>query len=160
MKTMREIQLENAIWVAKNFGEKKNPERALLGVVEEVGELAHSQLKMMQGIRGTKEEHIANAKDAVGDIVIYLMDYCNGMGFDFHTCVEETWLHVSRRDWTKNKEHGNDPRLTQLNPTPEPSPFDGVQPDRIGAADIKTPYYAESDDWRRRKQAESQEGIR
>jgi len=49
----------------------------LLGLLEEMGEYAHAQLKMEQGIRGTKEEHLASQHDAIADIVIFFCDAVN-----------------------------------------------------------------------------------
>ena len=79
---------------------------AVLGAAEEVGELAHAFLKMEQGIRGKREEHEANMKDAVGDCVIFLMDLCNQMGWDFENIVDTTWSQVKQRDWKKNSHEG------------------------------------------------------
>lgn len=59
-------------WVAKNFPDSYKTD-SLLGVVEELGELAHAHLKSKQGIRGTKAEHDEAAKDAIGDLVVYLL---------------------------------------------------------------------------------------
>lgn len=92
-------------WTRKNFGPPSplgiHP---LLGIMEEVGELAHAHLKQVQGIRGTAEEHIAEAKDAIGDIVIYLADYCDTRGFRFEDIVAEVWKNVEKRDWTEERE--------------------------------------------------------
>lgn len=62
-------------WVAHNFPDNKlpRPQETTLGLIEEIGELAHSHLKELQNIRGTAEEHQANAKDAVGDATVYLL---------------------------------------------------------------------------------------
>lgn len=63
-------------WVAKNFPpvEGEIPGNvSILGCIEEVGELAHAHLKREQGIRGSQAEHDAAAKDAIGDIVVYLL---------------------------------------------------------------------------------------
>jgi hypothetical protein len=63
-------------WVARNFppGPDDIPGNdSILGVVEELGELAHAHLKAKQGIRGTQAEHDAAAKDAIGDITVYLL---------------------------------------------------------------------------------------
>lgn len=103
--TFKRLQCGVKEWAEHNFGEQK-PYRPLLGVTEEVGELAHAQLKMEQGIRGSVGEHIAEAKDAVGDIIIYLADYCARSGFDMQTIIEEVWGKVSQRDWKKNPETG------------------------------------------------------
>ena len=51
----------------------------LLGICEEAGELCHAQLKKEQGIRGTIEQHDAAMKDAVGDIMIYAINYLSGI---------------------------------------------------------------------------------
>lgn len=65
-------------WQDRNFGpngESAAPRHCFLGMCEEAGELIHSILKMSQGIRGTKEEHIADIKDAIGDIMVYLINF-------------------------------------------------------------------------------------
>lgn len=103
--SLHRMQVEHKAWVEHNFPNQPGW-HPLLGVAEETGELAHAHLKMEQGIRGTDEEHIAAAKDAVGDIVIYLVSYCNAMGFDFETLVNETWQHVKSRDWQRDREKG------------------------------------------------------
>jgi NTP pyrophosphatase (non-canonical NTP hydrolase) len=94
---LRRLQEEQKGWVAHNFGERPSwwP---LLGVMEELGELAHAHLKGVQGIR-TGENHEAAAKDAVADIVIFLADYCTAEGIDFEEVVRETWEQVKKRDW-------------------------------------------------------------
>lgn len=67
-----ELVEERNAWVAHNFP-GTNPAETTLGVVEELGELAHSHLKQRQNIRGTAEEHVANGRDAVGDLIVYLL---------------------------------------------------------------------------------------
>lgn len=106
------IQTELDQWSLHNFPSRK-VHHPLLGATEEMGELCHAHLKMEQGIRGTNEEHIAEAKDAIGDVIIYLMDYCNQMDFDLQTIIEETWQTVCNRDWKKNPKTGyNDEHLS------------------------------------------------
>lgn len=85
-------------WQVKNFGEQPAG-RILLGVVEEVGELSHAQLKMEQGIRGSAIEHDAAGRDAVGDILIYLANYCAAKGWNMQAVIEEVWKTVEKRDW-------------------------------------------------------------
>jgi NTP pyrophosphatase (non-canonical NTP hydrolase) len=67
---------ERDVWVNLNFppypGEIPGND-SILGLIEENGELAHAHLKAKQGIRGTPEEHEAAMRDAIGDIVIYLL---------------------------------------------------------------------------------------
>ena len=94
------LQAEQRPWVEHNFG-KRPSYWPLLGAVEEIGELAHAHLKAEQGIR-TGEDHAANKKDAVADIIIYLADYCSAEGIDLQSVVEETWAEVKQRDWKKH----------------------------------------------------------
>ena len=98
------IQREVAQWTKKNFGHRP-AYWPLLGVSEEVGELCHAHLKQEQGIRGTATELEVKAKDAVGDIVIYLISYCDKRGWDFEAIISETWRKVSKRDWAKQREN-------------------------------------------------------
>jgi NTP pyrophosphatase (non-canonical NTP hydrolase) len=102
---LRQLQARQGVWQKKNFpgGDDTNP---ILGVVEEVGELAHAVLKARQGIRGTIEEHEAAAMDAVGDIVIYLIALCNKRGWCFSDIVFATWAAVERRDWKADPKGG------------------------------------------------------
>jgi NTP pyrophosphatase (non-canonical NTP hydrolase) len=81
----------------------------LLGVMEELGELAHAHLKATERVRGTPEEHAAKARDAIGDVVIFLADYCSAQGYDFQDCVEATWASVQQRDWKANPRNGHRP---------------------------------------------------
>ena len=96
------LQEENATWVHKNF-----PGRPwyqpVLGLMEELGELSHSTLKREQKIR-LDELHNAKIKDAIGDIVIYLLDFCNTEGVLLSDCINVAWNEVKDRDWTKHRE--------------------------------------------------------
>jgi NTP pyrophosphatase (non-canonical NTP hydrolase) len=91
MTDLLTIQQERNEWVAHNFPDlpnrRENMTRSLLGCIEELGELAHADLKQKQGIRGTAEEHEANAKDAVGDALVYLLGVCEYAGFTLQAAV-------------------------------------------------------------------------
>ena len=104
---MREVQSELKDWVEYNFGGRPTY-HPLLGVVEEVGELSHAFLKMEQGIR-VEENHEENIRDAIGDILIYLLDFCNAIGVDSEDILKETWNNVKLRDWVKYPEGGMKP---------------------------------------------------
>ena len=114
MIDLKNIQKEIGEWADKNFGDELsgNPNKwrpayhPLLGIQEEVGELSHAHLKEAQGIRGTKEEHEAEAKDAIGDIIIYIADYCHLRKFDLEDIIDSTWKEVQKRDWKKNPTEG------------------------------------------------------
>lgn len=96
-RSLQELQKEIKEWADKNFGDRFC-HQPLLGAVEEIGELAHAHLKEEQNIR-MNENHVENKMDAIGDVVIYLIDYCNVEGFDFSDILYGTWEHVKKRNW-------------------------------------------------------------
>lgn len=105
----RDVQGRVEEWSNKNFGAKYGVDVAvdkLLGVGEETGELMHSILKMRQGIRGSTEKHTREGMDAVGDIVIYLADFCARMGWSLDDCIYNALQEVLGRDWQGNPETG------------------------------------------------------
>jgi len=104
-RDLETLQSQHKVWLDHNFPGQK-PHDALLGLVEEVGELAHAHLKHEQQIRGLGDIAQANDKkiDAIGDIVIYLASYCNSNGFDLAACVNTTWNKVKQRDWQADAE--------------------------------------------------------
>ena len=104
-RSVRLVQVEQKPWVAHNFGDRPSW-MPLVGVMEELGELAHHFLKMHQGIRGTKSEHMKAIKDAVADIVIFLCDFCSAHDIDLEKEVLKTWKQVKKRDWKKDKKKG------------------------------------------------------
>jgi NTP pyrophosphatase (non-canonical NTP hydrolase) len=95
---IEKVQREHKEWAHRNFGPRPSW-HPLLGVQEEVGELSHAYLKREQGIRGTREEHEADMCDAVGDIMVFLIDFCNQEGIDLRDALAVTWEKVSKRDW-------------------------------------------------------------
>jgi len=99
------LQQEVGEWSRKNFP-NNTPNNPFLGMVEEVGELAHALLKADQGIRGTAAEHEEAAMDAVGDILVFMADFCERKGWSMQEIIEEVWDRVKHRDWTKNKKDG------------------------------------------------------
>ncbi len=100
---LNKMQRELYDWDKKNFGEQPSY-RSLLGATEELGELAHAHLKEEQGIRESNYEE--DAKDAIGDTIIYLTNYCNARGFNLQGIIEETWNQVRQRDWIKYPKTG------------------------------------------------------
>jgi NTP pyrophosphatase (non-canonical NTP hydrolase) len=93
--------MEHKKWKAYNFGRSPGW-HPLLGIVEEVGELSHAYLKREQKIRGAQAEHEAEMRDAVGDILLYLIDFCNIEKIDIEDTLLKTWGQVSKRDWKRN----------------------------------------------------------
>lgn len=92
------LQSRLQLWRERNFP-GTDAEQQLLGVVEEVGELAHAVLKRKQGIRGTTDDHEAAIIDAVGDIQIFLAGFCSYEGFNMQHAYEVTASQVMQRDW-------------------------------------------------------------
>jgi NTP pyrophosphatase (non-canonical NTP hydrolase) len=102
---LSDLQREHAAWLEHNFPDQKAHE-PLLGLTEEVGELAHAHLKHEQGIRGLADQDLAYTKkmDAVGDIVIYLASYCTANNIELDKAVRLAWFEVSQRDWVEDPE--------------------------------------------------------
>jgi NTP pyrophosphatase (non-canonical NTP hydrolase) len=103
--SLRQLQLEQFAWQERNFPQS-DLLQATLGVSEEAGELCHSVLKLTQGIRGTREEHLANIKDAVADCIVFLSQVCNKTGISLQDCINETWPQVRARDWKAFPKNG------------------------------------------------------
>lgn len=103
---LQELQDAVGEWSQRNFPNNQ-PHHPLLGLTEEVGELSHAHLKMDQKIRGTWSEHQAAKVDAVGDIVIYLADYCERNNINLEAAVTTTWACVRARDWQRNPATGS-----------------------------------------------------
>ena len=95
-----QLQREVGDWSFQQFGVDQPDLYPLLGVSEEYGELVHSVLKIQQGIRLDDEDVGKEAeKDAVGDMIVYLLDFCERRGLDASECVEKAWGEVSKREW-------------------------------------------------------------
>ena len=106
MFDLKQFQKEQLEWAKHNFGSKYGSGyRTLLGAMEELGELAHAHLKSEQGIR-INENHQESKKDAVGDIIIYLANYCSDNDLILEDCIKDTWENVKVRDWKKNNING------------------------------------------------------
>lgn len=117
---LQQLQTEVGEWATANFGDADEIQFSInerhdegdpgadigamftaMGAAEEVGELIHSVLKRAQGIRCGESGVGAQAeKDAVGDIIIYLADFCYRRGYDLDECVRDAWEgEVSAREW-------------------------------------------------------------
>ena len=103
--TFIEIQKFASDWSHKNFGDNYGSGyRNLLGVAEEVGELCHAQLKGEQGIKHTPDEILAMKKDAVGDIIMFLCNYCDSQKLNLEECVNIAREEIEKRDWRDSKQ--------------------------------------------------------
>jgi len=100
--SINEYQNLHQIWVNHNFPDQK-PHEPLLGIVEEVGELSHAHLKSDQGIRegASGVDSFLQRADALGDIFIYMLSYCNANNLRLEVCIEDAWREVKKRDWRR-----------------------------------------------------------
>lgn len=109
MNEINNFQGKVVEWNLKNFGGHFGSEyRLLLGLTEELGELCHAHLKGEQNIRHTKEEIIKLKKDAIGDLVIFLANYCDSQNFKLSDCMNIAWGAIKNRNWTKDKINRNE----------------------------------------------------
>lgn len=99
---LEKIQNEVYEWSYYNFGNQPSY-RPLLGIVEEVGELCHAHLKHEQNIRRNTnpQEVLLKKYDAIGDVMIYLMDYAARENINILAALIKTWDEVKKRDWKK-----------------------------------------------------------
>lgn len=104
-------QAQKAIgaWALRNFGSNWSRTRNIhlgslgpcLGVFEEAGELAHAVLKNAQGIRGMDDQQTYEEArdDAVADVIIYLLDFCEREGTSLEQALAKTVSKILKRDW-------------------------------------------------------------
>jgi NTP pyrophosphatase (non-canonical NTP hydrolase) len=71
----------------RNLIQGSTPEKQMLKLTEEVGELAAALA------RG----HVGNAEDAIGDCAVVLVILSEQLGLDFHTCCERAWEQIKDR---------------------------------------------------------------
>lgn len=104
MKNLTKLQQEIHEWRLYNFP-LSNEEDQFVGLVEEIGELAHVRLKIRQGIRNVD---LNTERDAIGDILIYLFNYCSERQYDIEDILTDTWNVVKKRNWIKYPFNGVD----------------------------------------------------
>lgn len=86
------------------------------GIMEELGELSHVDLKEEQCIREyTREAFIDDPNraqhdriDAIGDVLVYMINYCNIYGISLEAAIDDVGKKVLKRDWTKDSTAGGE----------------------------------------------------
>ncbi len=105
-------QKELSEWQKHNFGTHEDDDlKCMVGMTEELGELAHLILKKKQGIREGmyNSEHLTNLiSDAFGDVIIYGIQEMTINGIDAEIAITTTIEKVLKRDWTIDKLKGNE----------------------------------------------------
>lgn len=131
--SLHEVQKELVAWQQHNFPGRP-AWQPLVGMQEELGELSHAFLKKSQNIR-LNEDHDANMKDALADLLVYACDFANAVGVDLSLELNNTWSKVKQRDWQKHRE---DPKTNDIpsdkvyKPTGTDSDFGRRRYDRDG----------------------------
>lgn len=107
--SLRYMQSEVRAWAQRNFGNNQSKVTGvelfslapMLGMVEELGELAHAVLKHHQGIRGFDNDGTYRdaVEDAVADLIIYAMDFSGRENLDLQTVMVKVVAKVTQRDW-------------------------------------------------------------
>lgn len=103
-------QMEHETWQRQNFGEAATAANSFLGMVEELGEMAHAMLKHAQEIRGMGAKHALLEKviDAHCDLIIFSYGVANDLGYDLEGELEKTWARVKNRNWVDDPERGGE----------------------------------------------------
>ena len=97
-----EIQTEHTEWITRNFP-NQTIEQAVMGMIEEMGELCHALLKSQQGIRGMDEDTaLAKIIDAHCDLIIFSLFIAEKLGYDLGENLTATWEQVRQRNWVEN----------------------------------------------------------
>jgi NTP pyrophosphatase (non-canonical NTP hydrolase) len=100
------LQSEMLQWVTHNFP-GHSPLENTTGLAEEAGELCRAVLKLERGIRGTREEWLAEIKKEIGDVIICCIFIANDYGVDWAQALQERWRVIEQRDWQRDKiQHG------------------------------------------------------
>lgn len=106
IELLAHVQKFHAKWLEHNFPDT-NADQQFKGMIEEIGELAHADLKREQGIRDIdSEDHKRKVEDAVGDIVMYLCGWCTKRGINLKDAINRAWDEISMRDWRKYPKNG------------------------------------------------------
>lgn len=99
-------------WMLSNFGpaglDTRSAVTVTAGMTEEVGELMRCVTKLEQGIRGTREEWLAEMKKEIGDVFIKLVDIADWYAIDILEAIHNRFYDdIQPRDWVKDqKGHG------------------------------------------------------
>lgn len=94
------FQKEVYDWVIENFPNMKS-EDELIGISSEFGELCHHFRDRKNHVKGVTEYHDAEIKDAVGDMLLNLLCFCEMENINSYKCLLESWNLVRIRSYKK-----------------------------------------------------------
>jgi NTP pyrophosphatase (non-canonical NTP hydrolase) len=119
-KSLSQVQREITAWARSQFGDNVSRDDTsaafghplgslapLLGMFEELGELAHAVVYRHQG-RGYADpaEHREAKEDALADLMVFACDFAGREGIDLEAVLGEVWERVSKRrrdNWLADK---------------------------------------------------------
>jgi len=109
-EALNAYQTDIELWGTRNFGGSNGlgALAPMMGIVEEVGELYHTRLKTLQGIRGAADGSDVDLEemDALGDLLVYMLHYCATRNLSLASCFLMAWDEVKDRDWIKYPKTG------------------------------------------------------
>ncbi len=96
------LQARFAAWHERNFG-KMDDTFHITKLFEEAGEAAHAVIRLYHKAQGKKVNSCseANLRDALGDVVIILMNLANNHGWSLGEIIQEVSDEVLARDYTE-----------------------------------------------------------
>lgn len=106
--TIREIQSSVASWVKHNFP-SSTAQDEILGMQEDLGKLARAYLKSKQKIRGysfSGDKSKREMSDAIGNMMIYMLGFCESVGIDLESEVFSAWEKIKKLDWSADPDSG------------------------------------------------------
>lgn len=91
-----QFQQEVRAWSEKNFPENTDV-HPFHGIVEEVGELGAALIAKRAAVEDFMDPApaLADFKDAIGDIVVYMADYCNRRRFRIEGILDQAGFEVT-----------------------------------------------------------------
>lgn len=98
---LSDLQTDLHKWQLERFPDT-GADESLIGAMEELGELAHATLKGKQGLEGERFSTGPEAeKDAIGDCIVFLMQYASSRGYDIEECIESAAAEALDRDYDR-----------------------------------------------------------
>ena len=102
-KGMNDLVEDVGAWQVEKGWTDLNPHTLVLGMVEELGEVARQFVKLDHGVRKdvigeTAAEFDARVLEEISDVLIYAAGLCAVQGYQFGDALAARWEHVRNRD--------------------------------------------------------------
>lgn len=93
-------------WQDRNFG-PQTTETMVLGMMEEIGEVARYLVKRRNRIRSEVSQP-GTVPHEIGDVIVFALQVLTNEGWEAERVLGETFERVLARDWKLNPENGGD----------------------------------------------------